>query len=170
MKAKNYRSIRGQLYTRKEYARGSPQPRIVKYTMGTENEEYDTELLLKARERLLIRDNALEAVRVSANRNLEKLLGTNYLLRIITYPHHLLRENKMMTGAGADRLQEGMKRSFGKIRGRAAAVNEGQAILSVKTFKGSAQVAAEALRIAASKIPKGADVVIAPIEGKREGS
>ncbi len=171
MKAKNYRSIRGQLYTRREYVRGSPHPRIVKYTMGAENENYDTELTLRAKERVLVRDNALEAVRISANRNLSNKLGTdNYFLRILTYPHHLLRENKMMTGAGADRLQEGMKRSFGKIVGRAAAVNKGQAILSVKTYRENSSVVSKMLKIAASKIPKGADVVVTSIEGKREGS
>ena len=37
-----------------------------------------------------------------------------------TYPHQILRENKQATGAGADRVSQGMRLSFGKNVGTAA--------------------------------------------------
>ena len=39
-----------------------------------------------------------------------------------TYPHHVLRENKQATGAGADRVSQGMRCAFGKNVGTAARV------------------------------------------------
>jgi large subunit ribosomal protein L10e len=46
----------------------------------------------------------------------------------MAHPHHILRENKMITGAGADRMQTGMSHSFGSNVGRAAQVKKGQVI------------------------------------------
>lgn len=161
MKAKNYRSIRGQLYTRTEYIHGTPQPRITKYDMGTIKDDYDVEVRLLANERALVRDRALESLRINVNRLLVKKVGSdNFYFKINVYPHHILRENKMMTGAGADRLQEGMRRAFGKPIGRAAAVDAGQVIVYVRTYSSFAQKVANALRVGASKIPKGGKVEI----------
>ena len=170
MKAKSYRSIRGQLYTRLEYIKASPHTRITKFNMGVDNPDYDVELSLVANERVLIRDNALEAVRISVNRNLSKRIKDEFYLTIIPFPHHILRENKMMTGAGADRLSEGMRRAFGKVSGRAAAVEKGQKILTVKTFKKNIEVVKRALKIASSKIPKGGRILIEPLAKTREES
>jgi len=159
MKARNYRSIRGMLYTRQEYIHGAPQPRITRFTMGTYREDYEVEVRLKARERELIRDRALESLRVNVNRLLQKKVGgNNYYYIIMIYPHHVLRENKMMTGAGADRLQEGMRRAFGKPIGRAAAVEPGQTIAKVLTFVNYVPVVRQILKVGASKIPKGGDI------------
>ncbi|MCK5617597.1 ribosomal protein L16, partial [Candidatus Pacearchaeota archaeon] len=41
---------------------------------------------------------------------------------------HIQRENKMITGAGADRMQTGMQLSFGKAMGKSAIVKEGKTI------------------------------------------
>ena len=159
MKAKNYRDIRGMLYTRSEYIHGAPQPKITRFTMGTYKEDYEVEVRLKARERELIRDRALEALRINVNRSLQKKVGlNNYYYVIVIYPHHVLRENKMMTGAGADRLQEGMRRAFGKPVGRAASVKPGQTIAKVMTYKTYMSAVKTILYAGASKIPKGADV------------
>ncbi|RLG61186.1 50S ribosomal protein L16 [Candidatus Geothermarchaeota archaeon] len=163
MKARNYRSIRGQLYTREEYISGAPQPRITRFTHGKHRDDYEIEMKLIANETVLVRDNALEAIRITANKNLAKRIGDEYYLRILIYPHHVLRENKMMTGAGADRLQEGMRRAFGKPIGRAAAVRRGQTILLVRTYKRHENKVREALRIAASKFPKGARMNVVSI-------
>lgn len=161
MKARNYRSIRGQLYTRLDYIHGAPQPRITKFDMGSPKNDYDVEVRLLANERALVRDRALESLRMNVNRILVKKIGSdNFHFRINVYPHHVLRENKMMTGAGADRLQEGMRRAFGKPVGRAAAVEAGQVIAYVRTYSQFAQKAAEALKVGASKIPKGGRIEI----------
>jgi len=56
-----------------------------------------------------------------------------YYFEVRVYPHHVLRENKMLTGAGADRMQTGMSASFGKSVGRAAIVKQNQEIYLVAT-------------------------------------
>ncbi|HEW93899.1 50S ribosomal protein L16 [Candidatus Geothermarchaeota archaeon] len=161
MKAKNLRSIKGQLYTRLEYIHGAPQSRITRFNMGTLKDDYNVVLTLRAKERVLVRDRALEALRVNVNRLLQKKVGSqNYYFTILVYPHHVLRENKMMTGAGADRLQEGMRRAFGKPIGRAAPVWENQAIAKVYTYPQFLDNAYYALKAGASKIPKGAKIEI----------
>ena len=156
MKARNYRDIRGMLYTREEYIHGAPQPRITKFTMGRYSEDYDVEVHLKAKQRVLIRDRALESLRVNVNRQLQKRVGgNNYYFIIQVYPHHVLRENKMMTGAGADRLQEGMRRAFGKPVGRAAKLEPGQTVLRVLTYKNYIDVIKNILSSVKSKVPRG---------------
>jgi len=69
------------------------------------------------------------------NRFIQELIGKEFYLEVKIYPHHVLRENKMITGAGADRMQTGMSRAFGKTIGRAALVKAGQIIfiLAIKT-------------------------------------
>ena len=47
----------------------------------------------------------------------------------------LLRENKMIATAGADRLQEGMRRAFGKATGLAARVERGKTIYEAHVTK-----------------------------------
>ncbi|MEM0056896.1 MAG: 50S ribosomal protein L16 [Candidatus Geothermarchaeota archaeon] len=155
MKARNYRSIRGMLYTRIEYVHGAPQPKITIFDMGNPKADYDVEIVLRAKERALIRDNALESLRINVNKQLEKRIGpNNYHFSIVVQPYHVIRENKMMTGAGADRLQEGMRRAFGKPIGRAAAVDVGQPIAVVRTFDQFASIAKEVLERNKVRIPK----------------
>ena len=60
-----------------------------------------------------LRSNALEAARQVANKHLESELVNNYYLTVVTYPHNVIREKKRATGAGADRLSQGMSLSFG---------------------------------------------------------
>src|SRR3989337_3290291 len=131
MKAKNYRQVKGQAYTRKEYIRGSPAPKITKFTMGDSKGEFEYQALLLAKREAQVRHNALEAARVAANRVLTDKLGESYLLRVVPYPHNILRENKMIFGAHADRLQQGMRASFGRPIGTAARVKADQTIITV---------------------------------------
>ena len=51
----------------------------------------------------------------------------------IPYPHHIQRENKMLTGAGADRMQTGMQLSFGKSVGKSAILKPGNPIFILAT-------------------------------------
>jgi len=101
-----------------------------------------------------IRSNALEAMRVAANKKLSVGVGEeNYFLKVLVFPYHVLRENAMATGAGADRYQTGMSLSFGKPIGTAVRVMGNQEILKIYVDKSRIDVAKEALRIAKSKIP-----------------
>ncbi len=141
-------------YTRKEYIHGVPPPKIAKFVMGNPHIEAELVGVLVALERGIVRHNALEAARVIAHKYLSRYVGDqNYVLIIRTYPHHVLREHKMMAFAGADRLQEGMRLAFGKPVGTAARVDQGTEIIEVRTLSKFANHAKEALRRAASKLP-----------------
>merc|ERR1712071_132666 len=76
-----------------------------------------------------------------------------YHLRVRVHPYHVLRINKMLTCAGADRLQTGMRHAFGKPVGKVARVNIGQIIYSVRTKSGNVAAVVEALRRAKYKFP-----------------
>jgi len=70
----------------------------------------------------------------SSRRYLVKVAGKEgFHLRVRAHPYHVIRINKMLSCAGADRLQTGMRGAFGKPNGTVARVNIGQIILSVRT-------------------------------------
>ena len=141
-------------YTRKEYIHGIPPPKITKFVMGNTKLDAEVVAVLKAEERGVIRHNALEAARVIAHKYLSKEVGEqNFLLIIRKYPHHVLREHKMMAFAGADRLQEGMRLAFGKPVGLAAIVEPLDEIIEIRGLMQHAEKLKEALRRAASKLP-----------------
>ncbi len=125
----------------KSYIKTVPNSKIVKFKMGDikgyETDKYPIVIKVLTKERVQIRDNSIEAVRQYFNRFLQTKIGKEFYLEVKIYPHHILRENKMLTGAGADRMQTGMSRSFGKTIGRAAIVQPGQVlyIIGVKTPK-----------------------------------
>ena len=169
MKARNYREVKGMPYTRPEYVRGAPQPKITKYTFGKPSESYTYQVSLVSEERVQIRHNALEAARIAANRYLQKMLGEKFFMRVMVLPHIILRENKMIFGAHADRLQEGMRRAFGKPVSRAARVEPSQEIIVVKVDEGGLEIAKEALRRAASKIPASCRIVVEKMLNQGQG-
>src|SRR3972149_11746028 len=145
MRAKNYRAVKGQNYTRREFIRGFPQPKITKFTMGDTKTDFEYEGKLISLESAQIRHNALEAARIATNRLLMEKLVNNYQLQVYPYPHTILRENKMIFGAHADRLQDGMRRSFGKPIGTAARVESGQTIITINVNADGVELAKKAL-------------------------
>jgi len=153
MKARNYRKVKGQAYTRKKFIRGSPPPIITKFTMGDSKSSFEYQAFLVAQKEVQIRHNALEAARVATNRVLSEKLGESFLLRILPYPHAVLRENKMIFGAHADRLQDGMRRSFGKPIGTAARVKSNQPVFVVNVNENGLEAAKEALKRGGAKLP-----------------
>jgi len=132
--------------------------------MGELSEDHTHKVSLVARRRVQIRHNALEAARIAANRFLQEKLGKNFFLRILLLPHVILRENKMIFGAHADRLQDGMRKAFGKPIGRAARVEPDQPIAEVYVNKDNVEVAKEALRRAGAKLPTPYRIVIEELE------
>jgi large subunit ribosomal protein L10e len=128
--------------------------------MGDPNAKFEYEARLIALEKAQIRHNALEAARVATNRLLMDKLSNNYLLQIHPYPHVILRENKMIFGAHADRLQDGMRRAFGKPIGTAARVEPNQTIITVRVNSNGVDVAKEALKRGAAKLPVPCRIVI----------
>jgi len=145
--ARCYKDVNKPPYTRKEYIDGIPQPKITKFVMGNANGDYDVAVELISLDYAQVRHNALEAGRVMANKYLSKYAGEDrYLLIIRQYPHHVLRENKMMAFAGADRLQDGMRQAFGKPIGTAARLKPGSVIAEVRVPRSAIPQAKEALR------------------------
>ncbi|MBN2331304.1 MAG: 50S ribosomal protein L16 [Candidatus Aenigmarchaeota archaeon] len=146
---------------RKSYVKGVPYPKIRSFEAGTPNPEFTTKLALVAKRGGQIRHNALEASRVSTNKTLEKELGKDlYFFKILVFPHHILRENPIATGAGADRYQTGMRLSFGRPVSTAARVKEGQRIIDVRVPAGKEAIARKALKIASSKLPVPCSIVL----------
>merc|ERR1712062_485041 len=97
---------------------------------------------------------ALEAARICANKYLVKHCGKDaFHIKIRVHPFHVLRINKMLSCAGADRLQTGMRGTFGKPQGTVARVNIGQPLMSGRTYDRHKDSVIEALRRTKFKFP-----------------
>ena len=156
--AKMYRQIKGQPYTRREYSGGVPNNRILRYFMGNrkaaEAGQFEVVVELTADNPCQVRDSALEAARQAANATIRKSAGEmGYALRIHTYPHQILRENKQATGAGADRVSQGMRCAFGKNVGTAARCKRGTSVITISTHPEHFLAAKNAMRKASMKFP-----------------
>jgi large subunit ribosomal protein L10e len=164
MRAKNYRAVKGQAYTRREFVKGFPQPKITKFTMGDTKAEFEYEAKLISLESAQIRHNALEAARIATNRQLMEKLVNNYRLDVHPFPHAILRENKMIFGAHADRLQDGMRASFGKPIGTAARVRPNQTIISVHVNANAVELAKASLKRGGAKLPMPCRIVVEKVK------
>ena len=170
MKAKNYGPVKGQAYTRKEYVKGFPPPKIVKFTMGDTKAAFKIEGQLIACERAQIRHSALEAARVATNRVLMDKLINDYYMQVLPFPHVILRENKMIFGAHADRLQQGMRRSFGRTIGTAARIEPGQTLIIVRVKANAVETAKESLKRGTAKLPLTCRIVVEKIAPTEEAA
>ncbi|MDP3103093.1 MAG: 50S ribosomal protein L16 [Candidatus Methanoperedens sp.] len=149
-----YKKITQRSYTRRKYMGGVPGSKIVTFDIGNLKDEFPVEISLIAIEECQIRHSALEAARISANKPLLEGAGINgYHLKIRVYPHEVLRENKQATGAGADRVSQGMRNAFGKAIGTAARVRSGQKLMTVSINPEKFKLAKESLRAAGYKLP-----------------
>ena len=105
-------------------------------------------------EKVQVSHNALEACRQFINKKLDKEFTGQYLLKIIPFPHHIQRENKMLTGAGADRMQTGMQLSYGKSMGKAAILKKNSGLFFVAIAnKKAEQFARKVLKQVNPKLP-----------------
>lgn len=155
-----YRRVVGQPYTRREYTGGIPNLRIASFNVGNARGDFPIEMALVAQEMCQVRHNALEAARITANRVMSKTGVMNYHLKILVYPHNILRENKQATGAGADRVSQGMRAAFGKNVGLAARVYPGTRLILLRTNRAQFGKAKEALRKAGMKMPTPTRIMI----------
>lgn len=119
----------------KSYIKTVPNTKLTKMRMGDiigfKAGKLKTVMKVQTRHRVQLRDNALEAARQYLNRFLTEKLGKEFYLEVKPYPHHILRENKMLTGAGADRMQTGMALAYGKSVGRACLMAPGDTIFII---------------------------------------
>lgn len=164
MHGANYRKGNGQPYARKEYIKGKPQTKIAKYQGGKAG-DYDYCVQILINEKIQIRHMAIESYRLAANKQVEKFAGeTGYFSRLRIFPHVLLRENKMIATAGADRLQEGMRRAFGKAVSLAARVKRGQCIMEININKEYLEQTKKAMRNACVKLPGTPTIKVIPLK------
>ena len=164
--ARCYRRIKrpftrvSQRKPRKSYAKGVPETKIHTFIVGDKTKTFDKTFYLVSKNHVQIRHNAMEAARVATSRFLEKKMGlNNYYLRFLVYPHHIMRENALATGAGADRYQSGMRLAYGRPAGTAAQVKEGQKLIELKILSNFIPDGKLALKLAASKFPTPCQVI-----------
>jgi len=137
---------------RKSYIKGVPRSKIAQFQFGNPK-AYDTVLYLVSKRTLQLRHNSIEAARMQISRILEKyLVKEGFFWKIRVYPHQVLRENPLATGAGADRFQTGMRQSFGKPIATAAVVREGQKIAEIRVNKQHVPAAKKAFKQAIYKM------------------
>ncbi len=162
--ASMYRQIDKPSYTRREYMGGIPGSKIAQHQMGdlqADADEYPVQISLVTEEAVQLRHGALESARLSANRHLIKELGEgNYKMTLRKFPHQVLRENKQATGAGADRVSDGMRQSFGKIVGTAARIPEGDRIFTAWCDVEQASEVKEAFRRSYNKLSPPCRIVV----------
>ena len=141
-------------FRKKSFVRAVPNNKVVKYEIGNLTKKFAITAVLKSKSDIQIRHNAIESARLTSNRFLEKKLGKiGYHLKVCIYPHHILRNNPLASGAGADRMSTGMKMSFGKSVGLAARVKKGQKLLQVSLDTSNKELAKVALNRAKYKFP-----------------
>ncbi len=149
---------------RREYARGGAQSKIQRYWGGNKSVDWkDWELVvgLKVNNQIQISSNTLEAIRITINGALQKNLGRqNYRLRIRPKPFQKFRENRMLAFAGADRVQSGMRNSFGRSTGVCARVRAGQIVAEVGTNIRNLPLVRDRLRVASMKISSSCQIVV----------
>lgn len=134
-----------------------PDPKIRIFDLGRKKagvDEFPFAAHLVSDEKEQLSSEALEAARVACNKYMTKMCGKDaFHLRVRAHPFHVIRINKMLSCAGADRLQTGMRHAFGKPLGTVARVNIGQTLLSIRTRENNKAHALEALRRAKYKFP-----------------
>merc|ERR1711982_267873 len=155
--ARCYRYCNGKPWLKSRYNRCVPDPKLRIYDVGAKKGKYDAlpvcvHLVSDEREQLC--SEALEAARITCNKYMNKqATKENYHMRIRIHPWHVLRINKMLSCAGADRLQSGMRGAFGKAYGKACRVKIGDQLMSIRTIKSNVKHTLEAFRRASMKFP-----------------
>uniref|UniRef100_A0A914RZV4 Ribosomal protein L10e/L16 domain-containing protein n=1 Tax=Parascaris equorum TaxID=6256 RepID=A0A914RZV4_PAREQ len=118
--ARCYRYIKNKPYPKSRFCRGVPDPKIRIFDLGKKKADVDEFPLcvhMMSNEREHLSSEALE---------------DGFHMRVRKHPYHVVRINKMLSCAGADRLQTGMRGAFGKPQGLVARVDIGDLLISVR--------------------------------------
>ena len=155
--ARCYRYCKNKPYPKSRFCRGVPDPKIRIFDLGRKKagvDEFPLCIHLISDEFEQLSSEALEAARICANKYLVKSCGKDaFHLRVRAHPYHVIRINKMLSCAGADRLQTGMRGAYGKPQGTVARVQIGQVIMSVRVKDQHRAPVIEGLRRAKYKYP-----------------
>jgi large subunit ribosomal protein L10e len=148
--AKCYRYQKDKVYPKSRYCRGVPDSKLRIYESGSRKATFDMfpmTVHLVSHEKEQVSSESMEAARIAANKYMVTRVGKeNFHLRMRKHPWHVLRINKMLSCAGADRLQTGMRHAFGKPVGKIARVNIGDILMSLRVRPENISQAQEALR------------------------
>ena len=149
---------------RREYARGGAQSKIVRYWGGNKDiawEDWELVIGLAVNAQVQLSSNALEAIRITVNGQLQRRLGrNNFRFRVRPKPFQKYRENRMLAFAGADRVQSGMRNSFGRSTGVCARVRAGQIICDVGVSLKNLPLVKDRFRVASMKVPCSCTTVV----------
>ncbi|MDE1846151.1 MAG: 50S ribosomal protein L16 [Candidatus Micrarchaeota archaeon] len=137
---------------RKNFVKALPHTSLLIFNMGNKKGTFEIVMRLVAEQSVQLRSNALEASRQVTNKYLEREIPNQYSLRIVPYPHNVMREKKFATGAGADRISQGMTLSFGRPTAVAARVFVGNTVYELKTLATHRKIGVIALKRAAMKL------------------
>lgn len=141
-------------YREKSYIRASPHIKIARFVAGNTLGKFSKIVRLLSKDDVQVRHNSIESARQTSTRYLEQNVGaSNFLFSVRVYPHHILRENPLASGAGADRMSTGMQKSFGKPIGAAARVHTGKDLFCVECEPQHVEAAKFALNRAKKKLP-----------------
>jgi len=161
--ARCYRYCKNKPYPKSRFCRGVPDPKIRIFDLGRKKatvDEFPCCVHMLSMEKEQLSSEALEAARICANKYLVKMCGKDgFHMRVRVHPYHVLRINKMLSCAGADRLQTGMRGAYGKPLGTAARVKFGQVIMSVRVKDQHRLAVIEAMRRSKFKFPGRQQVV-----------
>lgn len=161
---KCYRQIKNKPFPKSRYNRAVPDAKIRSFDLGRKRAtvgEFPLCVHLVSNAMEQISSEALEAARITCNKYITKVSGReSFHMRIRVHPYHVLRINKMLSCAGADRLQQGMRGAWGKPAGLAARVQIGQVLISIRTRDSNKATVVEALRRARYKFPGQQRIII----------
>ena len=155
--ARCYRYQKNKPFPKSRFNRGVPDSKIRLFDGGKKKAEFDLFpccVHLVSNEKEQISSEALEAARIAANKFMQTKAGREaFHMRIRPHPWHTIRINKMLSCAGADRLQQGMRQAYGKPYLKACRVEIGDPLISIRTKPENVKFAEDALRRAKFKFP-----------------
>lgn len=103
----SYRYCKNKPYPKSRFCRGVPDPKIRIFDLGKKKatvEDFPLCVHLVSDEYEQLSSEALEAGRICANKYLVKHCGKDqFHIRMRVHPFHVIRINKMLSCAGADR-------------------------------------------------------------------
>ncbi|AFP65295.1 60S ribosomal protein L10 (nucleomorph) [Chroomonas mesostigmatica CCMP1168] len=166
---KCYRYCKNKPYPKSRFCRGVPDPKIRIYDLGNKKaniKDFPLCIHLVQEEQTQLSSESIEAARVACNKYLINHAGKDsFHLRVRIHPFHVIRINKMLSCAGADRLQSGMRGAFGKPNGVAARVSRGQILFSVRSNNNHIINIIKALRRAKYKFPGRQKIIVSQMWG-----
>ncbi|KAH9248333.1 ribosomal protein L10.e [Batrachochytrium salamandrivorans] len=159
-----YRYLKNKPFQKSRYLRGVPEAKIRIFDSGKKKSPVDDfahVVHMFSDEDEQLSSEALEAARIAANKYLVTKAGKDaFHMRVRAHPFHVIRINKMLSCAGADRLQTGMRHAYGKPAGVMARVRIGQILISIRCKEVHVPIAVEALRRSKFKFPGRQKIVV----------